>query len=137
MEFRLEETELWNEKQLEETNGIIGSRQCTIPMFATALGAYAAKNLKDKALSKNVLRILINSLVTENDHKGFETTVINGYGANEQLKEIPWISTNFAAQFCLNVIMTLDFIREDLPATLADVDELIKDIPQDQYFRIS
>jgi hypothetical protein len=44
------------------------------------------------------------------------------------LEEIPWISTNFAAQWCLNVITSLEFIREDLPETLDEAQSLAEDM---------
>ena len=36
----------------------------------------------------------------------------------EELQEISWISTNFTAQWCLNVIVALELIRDDLPEEL-------------------
>ena len=53
--------------------------------------------------------------------------MVNETPNQEQLVEIPWISTNFVAQFGLNVIMALDFIREYLPGTMSDAAELLGD----------
>ena len=36
--------------------------------------------------------------------------------------EIPWISTNFTAQWCLKVIVCLDLIPAALPATLRELE---------------
>ena len=46
------------------------------------------------------------------------------------MKEIPWISTNFTAQWCLNVIMALEFIRKDLPEDFEEADRLLQEAPQ-------
>jgi hypothetical protein len=47
-------------------------------------------------------------------------------GNRSELKEIPWISTNFVAQWCLNVIMVLEFIRDELPENLEEADKLVE-----------
>lgn len=39
-------------------------------------------------------------------------------GAGTALWDIPWITTNTTSQWCLNVMMCLEFIREYLPADL-------------------
>ena len=48
-------------------------------------------------------------------------------GNRAVLEEIPWISTNFAAQWCLNVIICLTFIRDALPPTLKEARRLLAD----------
>ena len=36
-------------------------------------------------------------------------------------------ATNFVSQWCLNVIMALDFIKDELPGTIAEAVELTKE----------
>jgi hypothetical protein len=52
--------------------------------------------------------------------------VVENMGNQDKLQEIPWISTNFVAQWCLNVIMVLDFIRDELPESLDEADKLVE-----------
>jgi hypothetical protein len=112
------------ERQLEESGGLIGDREFTLPFMCAALGAYGAYYKKDKWLAKRTWQILLETMIRENRNEGFKTEYLTDCGNREKLKEIPWISTNFAAQWCLNVIMVLDFIREDLPKTMEEAEIL-------------
>ena len=93
-----------------ESNGLIGDRQFTIPMFATGIGAYGAARLKDPVLAQRVVKTLLDSQYSELKQEGFEPVLLKHKGNCEQLSEIPWISTNHVAQFCLNAIMVMEFI---------------------------
>lgn len=115
------------EEQQKESGGLIGDREFSLPFMSAAMGAYGAKYLKDDVLAMRTWKILLYTLMGEHDHSGFQSVEAAEMGNRSSLKEIPWISTNFAAQFCLNVIMVLDFIREKLPATLAEADDLISE----------
>ena len=98
-----------DEKQ-SESNGLIGDRQFTIPMFASGIGAYGAARLKDSVLAQRVVKTLLDSQYSELKQEGFEPVLLKHKGNCEQLSEIPWISTNHVAQFCLNAIMVMEFI---------------------------
>lgn len=113
------------QQQLTETDGLIGDRELTFPFMATAMGAYGAAWLQDKELARYTWRHLLETILTEHNEEGFALTYTAFQGNQELLQEIPWISTNFVAQFCLNVIMTLDFIREELPKTLEEAKALV------------
>lgn len=112
------------EKQLEESEGIIGDREFTLPFMCAALGAYGAKYKKDRQLAMKTWEILLQTLIYDGNQEGFQTIEQKNCGNREILTEIPWISTNFAAQWCLNVIMALEFIREALPRTMEDAQAL-------------
>ncbi len=57
--------------------------------------------------------------------EGFDGVLeLENTGNQALLREIPWVTTNFTAQFCLNTIMALDFIREQLPATMQEARRL-------------
>ena len=45
------------------------------------------------------------------------------------LLEIPWITTNFTAQWCLKAIVTSEFIPETRPETFSDLDEQLRAHP--------
>ena len=107
------------------TKGLVGKREFTLPMFACCMGGYGAERLKDKELADRVWKTLLNSLIGIDNEEGFTVKELPDTGNRKELGEIAWISTNFVAQFCLNVIMTLEFIRDELPKTLKDVRKLI------------
>lgn len=113
------------EEQLRESGGLVGSREFSLPFMASAVAAYGAWYLQDEVLAERTWRILLQTLLGEDNADGFAAVRLPDTGNRKQLVEIPWISTNFAAQFCLNTIMTLDFIREKLPATLKEAQELV------------
>jgi hypothetical protein len=94
--------------------------------MSAAMGAYGAKYLGDKDLARTTWRILLETLIHDKNHEGFGIKTLKDIGNQSQLQEIPWISTNFVAQWCLNVIMVLDFIKEELPNSLEEADKLVE-----------
>jgi len=98
-----------DEKQ-KESNGLIGDRQFTLPMFATGIGAYGAAKLNDSVLARRVIKTLTDAQYGEYSPNGYEPVVVPDAGNNAELKEIAWISTNHAAQFGLNAIMLMEFL---------------------------
>jgi len=117
---------LSHEEQLAETGGIIGERESTYPFMNAALGAYGAKRLCLPWLAAKTWEILLQSLIFENNSEGFAVNRLDNCGNQKGLSEISWISTNFTAQWCLNVIMALEFIRDSLPETMEEARKLIK-----------
>ncbi len=127
---------LSHEEQLKESNGIIGNRQSTLPLLSCAMGAYGAKYLKDKELADKTWKILLETMLSPKNLKtGFDPVAIDDGSDYAGLPEIPWISTNFVAQFCLNAIMTADFIPEDMPRTLKEARELVSDTHPERLHR--
>lgn len=121
--------------QVAESGGLIGDRQFTFPMMAGAMGAYGARYLEDKDTAKRVWRHLLSALILEGNRDGFKSQVYGGYGSGSQMKEIPWLSTNFVAQWCLNVIVSLDFIRESLPEDLDVFEKWVEGHENDAFRR--
>lgn len=122
------------EQQLQESNGLIGEREFSLPFMAAAMGAYGASYLHDEVLAERTWRHLLHALVHGGNHDGMKSVVLQSKGNQENLVEIPWISTNFTAQWCLNVIVVLEFIREALPKTLEETDKLV-DGMSENFFR--
>lgn len=114
------------EKQLEESGGLVGEREFSLPFMAAAVAAYGADYLKDRELAEHTWSILLGTLLQKENTEGFAAVQLPDTGNQRQLTEIPWISTNFVAQFCLNAIMALDFIREELPETIKEAQELVE-----------
>lgn len=136
------------EKQFEESENLLGEREYTFPFMFTGLSAYAADRLRGggvtiskysgtngiddyekegRACAKRTWKALLSSLLAENNTDGFKTVEVADAGNKKHLLEIPWITTNFVSQWCLNVIMALDFIRDELPKTISEAVELTKE----------
>lgn len=127
---------LSHEEQLKESGGIIGDRQSTLPLLSCAMGAYGAKYLKDRELAIKTWKILLETMLSPKDTKtGFDPVTIGDGSDYNGLPEIPWVSTNFVAQFCLNAIMTAEFILDDMPKTLKEARELVSDTNPERLHR--
>ena len=96
------------EEKSRLTNGLVHDRAFSWPMFATGIVALAAQDTKDAKLAEQAWEILIQDLKSKNE-KGYEQEEFS-----QGFFDIPWITTNEVAQWCLNTIMCLEFIREDL-----------------------
>ena len=120
---------LSDQERQAESGGLIGDREFSFPFFASAMGAYGAWYLKDQELAKTTWQILLGALMEEENQDGFAVSVVDQAGNCRHLQEIPWVTTNFTAQWCLNVIISLHFIREALPKTLGEARSLIKKAP--------
>lgn len=123
------------EKQLEESKGIIGERQFTLPFLAAGLAAYGANRLQDKELAKTTWRILLHALCTYNNTEGFCAHDLENSGNREVLHEIPWITTNFTSQWCLNVITALCYIKEELPKTMDELKGLLAELDESGFHK--
>lgn len=121
-------------QQLAETQGLIGDREFSLPFMAAAMGAYGAAWTQDPVLAERTWQYLLGALIRDGNYDGFRSITVPEQGNCRELSEIPWISTNFTAQWCLNVIVTLDFIREQLPSTMEAADKLTASLPE-KFFR--
>lgn len=94
---------------------VASNKGFAFPYMAAAMGAYAARYYKNKELANKIWNILKDELSRGSQGKGFEPDIVSDYVNTEQLYEIPWLSTNFTAQWCLNVIMCLELIKDYIP----------------------
>lgn len=124
---------LSRKEQIKESNGIIGDREFSLPFMAAAMGAYAAWYYKDINLAKTTWSHLLHAILCEGNYEGFLQILLPEKGNRKVLAEIPWISTNFVAQWCLNVICVLEFIRDELPENLKEAEELVAKMPFDSF----
>lgn len=106
---------LSEEDRLRESGGLVKGKEFTFAYMAAGIGAYGARYFKDDALAAKVWEMLLKASADGEGGENLAQKVLHGCGNREELREIPGISTNFTAQFCLNVIMALEFIREKLP----------------------
>lgn len=100
---------LSKEEKARITEGKIVNRPFSWPMLASGAAAYAAMQKQDHRLAEEAWEILVNELLEQNGKKGFVRE--SGF------EDIPWITTNQTSQWCLNVIMCMEFIRNDLNST--------------------
>lgn len=100
------------EEKTLATDGKIITRPFSFPYFAGALSAYAAFEKNNVKLSERVVEELRKALEMPDGTHGF---VQRSYAEEERgskYLEIPGITTNATSQWCLNMIVALDFIRD-------------------------
>lgn len=109
------------EKKEIVAGGLFGRREASFPYMATAMTAFGAEYYQDENLGHWVWYYLIDELLKGGGEKGFTPQYLENTANQKLLKEIPWISTNFTSQWCLNAIMALEMIGDYMPETLADM----------------
>ena len=102
------------EEKSKITEGKIVKRPFSWPFMATGVSAFAAYWKKDKALAKQTWDILFDELKKNAGTEGIMPMYYAGETEHDNCQEISWISTNTISQWCLNVIMGLEFIRKFL-----------------------
>ncbi len=106
------------EEQQERSGGLIGNREFSLPFMAASIGAFGAWYYKDKNLAKKVWATLKASLAQNgsstdsygNDFSSRKIPFVN----NSALEEVPWVTTNVTSQYCLNAIVCLELIGNEL-----------------------
>ena len=78
-------------------------------MSASPLAAYAARARMDEKMGREVWDCLFAELLKRSTAE-YEAEYVTG-----RIREVPTLSTNTNAQWCLNVITCLDLVREHLP----------------------
>ena len=95
------------EEQQKRSNGLIGNREFSLPFMASSIGAFAAYYYKDKALAKKVWSVLCPAL---GDFESKNVKFVN----TSSLREIKGVTTNVTSQYCLNAIVCLELIGDEL-----------------------
>lgn len=111
------------EEKERVAGGLFGKRTASFPYMVTAMSAFGAEYYKDENLAHWSWHYLINELLSAGGEKGFAPQYLEDTANQKLLKEIPWISTNFTAQWCLNAIMALEMIGGYMPETLEELQE--------------
>lgn len=111
----------------EERNAAYGDlvkgKQYGMNYVAAALSAWSARRTGDTELARRAWETLLLASPRRYHPEGFVGDVYATTSEGVALTGLPWNSTNYASQWCLNVIVALDFIREQLPS-LEEADRL-------------
>lgn len=103
---------LSKEERAALTGGLIRRREFSWKVMAAAVTGFAAQRTKDKLLAEQTWEVLRRTLEEDFGKEGFVTVSYVKDSSVEKYQEMPGISTNMIAQWCLNVIMCLEFISE-------------------------
>ena len=104
----------------EERDALYGDmsrgRGFTMRYVASAIGAYAGKVLDDPMITDRAWHELLKAAPMKYDPEGFRPRTYARTADGEELAEIPWISTNYISQWCLNVIRILAVAPDRMPS---------------------
>ena len=121
--------------------GIAYKVESTIPVITSGALLHLSIRNKEEVLP-DYLTLVLNSpivqLQAERDSNGaiiqhwkpseIENVIIPVLNMSIQ-KEIPWVSTNFTAQWCIKLILTCEFIPDSEPDTFAELERSLEDAP--------
>lgn len=111
------------EEKARRTKGRIQGIDWNIPMLATTMMAFAARYKQDERLAKEAWHYLLHSRHWSVGMPLKAEPVPRSEYVRE-IREIPWISTNTASQWSINVMFCLEWIAEHLPESPESLDSL-------------
>jgi hypothetical protein len=91
---------LSSEEKQEYSKGLISGRGWGHAFMAAAMGAYAAKYKNKPELAEKMWAILKEDM----ERVGFTNVPLDNFSTDFVKTQMPHLSTNFAAQWCVNVI---------------------------------
>ena len=117
------------EERLRASGGLLAGRVFGSPIYSAEMQAWAARQAKDGPMADEIWRNLLSLLYSEDHPDGFRPQAYAVRADGTQAMEIPWITTNFTAQWCLKVIVAGAMIPDAGPATLAALAEELRRHP--------
>ncbi len=120
---------LSKEERMEQSGGLLEGRTFGSPVYSAEMQAWAARERGDAAMARRIWTNLIALLYRADKPEGFRAVPYGNRENGTPLREIPWITTNFTAQWCLKAIVTSGLIAESRPGTMAEVAEAIRKNP--------
>ena len=87
-----------------------------MPYTASGMAAFAGMELGNEELQKRAWKELLLASPLRYSEHGFESQPYAHTSDGRALKEIPWMSTNYISQWCLNTIMLLAFAKDAMPS---------------------
>ena len=117
------------EARLAESGGLLEGRQFGSPVYSAEMQAFAAREAGDAAMARNIWVSLLALLYAPDRPEGFRPVAYGALEDGTALEEIPWITTNFTAQWCLKAIVTRALIPGGMPGTLSELDAELRRNP--------
>ena len=119
------------EERMKESGGLLEGRTFQSPVYSAEMQAWAARIAGDKSMARNIWIRLLSLLYAPDQPEGFHAVAYDRGADGIPLLEIPWITTNFTAQWCLKAIVCLELIPDALPSSLSELAETLKQKPSE------
>jgi len=110
-----------NEEKVRRTRGIITGKDWGFAMVSARMTAYAAAKMGDRSLAEKAWEKILDYEKERTVRRPVEGTLIEAPGYVKPIYEIPWINTNTASQWALNIIECLELIGDYLPEKIENV----------------
>lgn len=104
------------EERNAATNGLTADKNFPMDYVAAALAAFSAQLRDDADLAARTWETLMLSSPCHHNREGFVRECWGQKHDGTPKQDVSWIATNYVAQWCLNIIMALEFIRDSLPS---------------------
>lgn len=105
-----------DEERTAAFGDLVKGKQYGMNYVSAALSAWSASRTGNAELARRAWETLLLASPLRYNEKGFVGDIYATTIEGEGLTELTWNATNYAAQWCLNVIVTLDLIRAHLPS---------------------
>ena len=80
-------------------------------------------------MARSIWVSLLALLYAEDRPEGFRPVKYRTQEDGSVLEEIPWITTNFTAQWCLKAIVAAELIPEEMPGSFAELAAALREKP--------
>ena len=115
-----------DEERKEAFGNLVEGKRYGMDYVAAGLAAFSAAYRNDLDLARRAWETLMQASPCAHNLQGFVNQTYDYRQDGQEKQDIPWIATNYAAQWCLNVIMALEFIRDSLPPQTEWDDRAVK-----------
>mgnify|MGYP002852864322 CR=1 FL=1 len=113
------------EERTAKFGDLVAGKGYSMRYTASGMGAYSGMIRNDPETRRRAWRELLLAAPERNDPNGFVYRSFQEDAADREshqipqpekpMEDIPWLSTNYVSQWCLNAIMVLAFAKEDIP----------------------
>ena len=104
-----------DEERKEAFGSLVENKRFVMDYVAAGLAAYTAHIRQDRELARRAWETLMMASPCHHNQAGFVNEPYSLRLDGRKKWDVPWIATNYVAQWCLNVIMALELIRDSLP----------------------
>ena len=117
------------EERMAESGGLLKDRQFGSPIYSAEMQAWAAHMYDDRAMAKRIWKDLLSLLYAKNKPEGYKPVTYALKADGSEITEIPWVTTNFTAQWFIKFIVTKALIPGDAPKSLSELDTQLQAEP--------